>query len=575
MRILGINDSHNASACLVADGCLIAAIQEERLRRIKNWTGFPEHAVRWILEQTGLHPSQIDLVAFNGLTVAPLTFLRNLAWAHRLANYPLVPWLWQYSHIAEIYSHVSRPIQQRRRLKNLAALGIPAQRAIFVEHHLAHAASAYFGWGQTGLPVLVLTADGSGDGLCATVNLGQRGELTRLAAVDSSASLGGLYGLVTLLLGMTPCEHEHKVMGLAPYAPSKLALAVAEKLRQQFTFDGADGSTWRRTRGCPDMRVSYPFLKRLLEEQRFDVVAGGVQSFLEDWLCDWVRHCVQATGVRRLALAGGVFMNVKANQAIAALPCVDEMFVFPSCGDETGAIGAAWWAHFRTRGSLPGALEHLYLGPEYTDQQIRAALEGVARPSWSWERSDDPELRVARLLARGEIVARFQGRMEFGARALGNRSILAHPSRPELVRILNESIKQRDFWMPFAPTILDRRAQDYLVNPKSLSAPYMILAFNTTNRRDEISAAIHPWDGTARPQIVTQPQNPSFYSLLSKFASITGCGAVLNTSFNLHGEPIVMSPQDALDVFARSGLKHLVMGHYLIQKKSTCVDSVH
>lgn len=568
MKILGINDSHNASACLLTDGKLHAAIQEERLCRIKNWSGFPIRSIEWILNYTRASPDQIDLVAFLGRSVASPTLLTNLGRAFRLARFPLVPTLWNYGHLSDLYSLISLPRRQHQRSVQLAAAGMPSKRVRFVEHHLAHAASAYYGWGQMDEPVLVLTADGSGDGICASVNIGERGRLTRLAAVDTSASMGILYALVTVLLGMTPAEHEFKVMGLAPYAPLDKVQALQKRLEAQFEFDGIDGMRWRRARGQLDIRVSYPALRGLLEEYRFDVIAGGVQAFLEDWLCAWVRNCVRRTNIRRVALAGGVFMNVKANKAISELDCVDEVFVFPSCGDESGSIGAAMSAHFEETGEPPEPLADLYLGAEYTDEQFLSILsESGAAAGLRWQFVEDPPKVIASLLASGKIVAHFSGRMEFGARALGNRSIFAHPGKVEHIHTLNETIKGRDFWMPFAPAILDRRAADYILNPKSIPAPYMILAFDTTSRCHEIPAAIHPWDRTARPQIVARKQNPRLYRILSEFEKLTGCGALLNTSFNLHGEPIVMTPGDCLDVFVCSGLEHLVIGSYLVQKK--------
>ena len=363
---------------------------------------------------------------------------------------------------------------------------------------------------------------------------------------------------------MTPSEHETKVMGLAPYAPTAPVRELKLKLRKQFEFKGKNKLSWGRT---ADIRVSYPFIKKLLEEYRFDVIAGGLQSFVEEWLCEWVRHCVQATGVRQVALAGGVFMNVKANMAISKLDCVDDLFIFPSCGDETGAIGAAWQTYYESTTKAPKPLQHLYLGPEFNANEIESILRkysDICR--FTRKQVKSPAKTLAKLLAAGEIVAYFGGRMEFGARALGNRSIFADPRRPDLIHTINEFIKGRDFWMPFAPAILNSQTGKYLINPKSLKAPYMILGFETTLSHAELAAAIHPWDHTVRPQIVTPDQNPFLFQMIQEFEKITGCGAVLNTSFNLHGEPIVMTPNDALDTFARSGLKYLMIGSNFVQK---------
>ncbi len=566
MKILGINDSHNASACLLVDGKLVAAVQEERLRRVKNWSGFPVESIQCVLKLTATAAQQVDRIAFLGHSVASPALLGNLRNAFRLARIPLAPILWSYGHLPDLYSLANARTMRRQRCRLLTESGLSWNRAHFVDHHLAHAASAYYGWGRMDRTILVLTADGSGDGLSASVNVGDSGHLTRLAAVETSASLGILYALATAALGLTPVEHESKVMGLAPYAPLAPVQALQQRLAEQFEFDDNQGLRWRRARHQPDIRISYPALKAMWEEYRFDVIAGGVQAFLEEWLCTWVRNCIRSTGIPRVALAGGLFMNVKANKAVSELDCVDELFIFPSGGDESGSIGAAMLVHYLEGGVSPEPLNDLYLGPEYTDPEILLALSDLRHPGVQWKLLENVPEAVGRLLASGEIVAYFGGRMEFGARALGNRSILAHPGNLEHIRTLNESIKGRDFWMPFAPALLDRRASEYILNPKAVPAPYMVLAFDTTSRYREIAAAIHPWDRTARPQIVTSEQNPMLHRILSEFERLTGCGALLNTSFNLHGEPIVMTPRDGVDVFMRSRLKHMVMGSYLVQK---------
>jgi carbamoyltransferase len=246
--------------------------------------------------------------------------------------------------------------------------------------------------------------------------------------------------------------------------------------------------------------------------------------------------------------------------AIGKLNCVDELFIFPSCGDETGAIGAAWWTYIEHAHKNPEPLQHLYLGAKYGQDEIASILKKSQNlHGFTLEYLEDTPKSLAELIASGEIVAYFGGRMEFGARALGNRSIFADPRKPELIHTINEFIKGRDFWMPFAPAIIDSCASKYLINPKSFTAPYMIMAFDTTESRTEIPAAIHPWDYTVRPQMVTLDQSPFLYQVVREFEKLTGCGAILNTSFNIHGEPIVMSPQDAIDVFVRSGLKHLII----------------
>lgn len=267
-------------------------------------------------------------------------------------------------------------------------------------------------------------------------------------------------------------------------------------------------------------------------------------------------------------------MNVKLNQKISELKEVKEVFFMPSCGDESTSIGAAFLGYLQTcrgRGIKPkiAPIRDLYWGPDFSSKEIESFLKNEGfRKKYSIKKVDDPERVVAKFLAKGKIVARLRGRMEWGARALGNRSILVHPSLTEIVPVLNEQVKNRDFWMPFAPSILAERANDYLINPKKIPAPYMIIAFLTTPRgRKELRAAIHPYDFTVRPQIVEKSRNESYYRLIKEFEKITGVGAVLNTSFNLHGFPIVLGPKEAIYVFENSGLEYLVLENYLICKR--------
>ncbi len=267
-------------------------------------------------------------------------------------------------------------------------------------------------------------------------------------------------------------------------------------------------------------------------------------------------------------------MNVKANQKIYEMPNVKKLFVMPSCGDESIAIGGCFYGYkyYCEKNNLsfkPIPIRDLYLGPVYTDEYIEKVIKK--------ERLDKKceikkvvaiEKEVANLLAKGEIIARFVGRSEWGARALGNRSIIANPSNKESIRVLNQLIKDRDFWMPFTPSILDSDENKYIINSKHMESPYMVITFNSTEKaKRDLTAAIHPYDFTIRPQIVYESWNPSYYKLINEFKKITGIGAVLNTSFNLHGEPNVLSPENAIRTFKNSGLQYMAIGEYLIKKK--------
>src|SRR2546425_10724554 len=359
-------------------------------------------------------------------------------------------------------------------------------------------------------------------------------------------------------------------MGLAPYAPAGSTDRAAAALR--VVFDFADGRPCRF-----EWRKRGPLYRALLEATlglRFDWVAGGAQRILEESLLAWARRMRERYGGERLALGGGVFMNVKANMLLADEPWASDLFVFPSCGDESNAVGAAYLGYLERcarpeLSAAPRPFGPAYLGPGIDDGEVETVVR--RRDLAARHRVSEPpriEEKIAELLVSDGVVARCAGRMEFGARALGNRSILANPSDRRVVPLINRMIKNRDFWMPFAPTILAERAGEYLVNPKGLASPYMMLAMPTRpEAREALVAAVHPQDGTARPQILERTWNPEYHAVIAEFERRTGIGAVLNTSFNLHGEPVVCSAGDAVDTFERSGLPHLAVGHWLISKK--------
>jgi len=583
--VLGISETHCATAAVLRDGAVVGCASEERFSRLKNDAGYPRLAVGALLGELGLSPSAIDRVVLAGTRIPSYEWMnrvmRDDAYRRRYYGVGLeVPRRGLTGRARKLGAKLglldSAPGKAAlgdgaRRGHVTSHLGLADERVSFADHHTCHAAAAYFGSPFTGSPALVLTNDNSGDGLCGTVSSARGVSLTRHEATPSSpGSLGSFYTLVTLLLGMKPGEHEYKVMGLAPYAPERETERAVTALSAVFAMAEGPPSRFEwRTRG--------PLYRALLEATlglRFDGIAGGAQRVLEDALLRWARLARQRYGGERLALGGGVFMNVKANMLIADESWVGDLFVFPSCGDESNAVGAAYLGYLDLCAAAganptPRPLGPAYLGPDVRDAQIEAVIR--ARDLGSRYRVSEHaeiEAKIADLLVSDGVVARCAGRMEFGARALGNRSILANPSDHRVVDVINRMIKNRDFWMPFAPTVLRERESDYLLNPKGLASPYMMLAFPTNpKRRDEIVAAIHPQDATARAHILDEAWNPSYHRVIREFESRTGIGAVLNTSFNLHGEPLVSSAEDAVDTFERSGLPHLALGHWLISKK--------
>jgi carbamoyltransferase len=584
MIVLGISETHCATAAILRDGAIVGCASEERFSRLKNDAGYPRQAIDALLRELSITPAEIDVIALAGVRAAAREWMNRVlhdeTWARQYYGVRIdasSAWRRRARKLgARLGLAASAPgkfgLSAAERLAMVTGhLGAGAERVVTLDHHACHAAAAYFGAPFAGEPALVLTNDNSGDGLCATASSARGLALARHEATSSApGSLGSFYSFVTLLLGMKFGEDEYKLMGLAPYASARATERAAAALRQVFDF--VEGTpclfAWKK-RG--------PRYRRLLEATlglRFDAIAGGAQRILEDALLSWMRLMRRRYGGDRLVLGGGVFMNVKANMRIAEEDGVRDLFAFPSCGDESNAIGAAYLGYLalcRQRGVVPTPRPFgpAYLGPGFDDRAVEAVIRG--RDLAGRHRVSEPERieeTIAELLVTDGIVARCAGRMEFGARALGNRSILANPSDHRVVTLINRMIKKRDFWMPFAPTILREREADYLVNPKGLSSPYMMLAFPTNpKRRDEIIAAVHPQDGTARAHILDEGWNPDYYRVIRAFERRTGIGAVLNTSFNLHGEPLVCSPEDAVDTFERSGLPHLALGRFLISKK--------
>jgi carbamoyltransferase len=585
MYVLGIHDGHNASAALLQDGRIIAGVQEERPRGVKNALGMPRAAIQDVLSQAGLTPADIDWVALSGLhsgeyldidpTVKPAEQI--LQWHQAAYHETSFNFKRMVRHLIpeSLYETLRGDRVRQRRLDCVAALGFKRERIRLVEHHTTHAASAYYGWGKFNEPILILTNDGMGDNICASVSLGRDGQFERLAAVPHTESVAELYALTTFLMGMVPLEHEYKLMGMAPYASAQRAEHVSQQLGELIAFD-TQGFGWHRKPGVPQFSLAHRYLEQLYHRQRFDYICGGLQKFTEEFLKQWVRKAIAATGVHKIALAGGIFMNVKANQMLLEMDEVEDIFIFPSCGDETNAIGAAYWVHAEERRKNGHMVDcqpvaDLYWGKSFSDEEIEQALaDHTFLHKVRVETPKDIEQRVAELLASGCVVARHSGRMEFGARALGNRSILANPSDPRVVKTINEMIKQRDFWMPFAPSVTVERVTDYLRKPKDVPAPYMVLTFNSIPEKVPIFAAgVHPYDSTARPQEVMESHNPGYHRLIRYYGEITGEEIILNTSFNLHGFPVVYTPQHALTTLDHSGLQYLALGSFLVSKQDS------
>jgi carbamoyltransferase len=576
MKILSIHDGHNSSVAYMEDGEVKFAIQEERLNKIKNSGGFPSLSVEEVLSKFKLNIEQIDRFVFVG-TEAPFegvnvrdkvlekygTFFRG----NKKSNFLKV-----YTYVKKIlkrilkYEKKSSYVENNNfRLRNLINKGVDVKKVTFLDHHLCHASSAAYGWGKNE-PFVVITSDSAGDGLSGTVSVFEDGILKRKAVIKAEDSIARIYSLITYYMGMVPMEHEYKIMGLAPYSEdSKKANEIVDYFFNLFKFND-DGITYSRKEGVEPVYEFGLRIKEYLLFKRFDIISSGLQLFTEKLVTEWVKRILIKLNIKKVAFSGGLFMNVKLNKKISELNEVEEVFVFPSCGDESNVFGALYYEYFNITGLKPKNLSSLYLGGDFNDKDIEKSLLKYSCNKFHYKKIDDIEKKIAELLSKNEIVARFKGRMEFGARALGNRSILANASDFSSVKIINKMIKSRDFWMPFAPSMID--SGRYILNDKKIPSPYMIMSFNILkNKNDVLSSVIHPYDETCRPQEVYEEWNKDYYRLIKYLSLLNGESVVLNTSFNLHGFPVVYSPEDALYVFINSGLKYLAIGSYLLEKK--------
>jgi carbamoyltransferase len=583
MRILGINEGLNSSVAVLEDGEIKFALQEERLNRIKEYAGFPELALAFMLDYLKLTPSDFDAVCLANLT-SPIR-----SRSYYLDSYDInAKTIFEHLRDGDSTSALKRAwrampafvkgaVARKRHEGNndvvadiLVSKGFAKDKIKRTHHHLNHAACAYYGMRTNASDKhLVLTLDGGGDEACSQVYLAENGKMTLIAETPVGHSVGQIYARMTHMMGMRPHEHEYKLMGMAPYSDEKYSRPVVNFLETLLDLDPANPMKFKSK--CGDTTYVEPILEKGLRRVRFDSLCGGMQEFAENLMVKWVKACIQQTGVHKVVAAGGVFMNVKANKLISELPEIEFFDVFPSCGDETLGFGAAWLEAIKQDPAINDKIvfNNFYLGPNSDYDLDKAKAEYGDR--FDFVTDDNMAEKVANLLADGEIVARACGPMEFGARALGNRTIMADPGRPNVIPTINKMIKMRDFWMPFAPSMLREWVDVYIKRPKSLPddvvSPWMMHTFDTTDKKDQMMGATHPYDGTARAQVVSQSINPEYHDILTRFAAKKDKGVILNTSFNLHGFPIVAGACDALYVAANSDIRYLLLPGCLAVKK--------
>jgi carbamoyltransferase len=568
MRILGIHGGrkregdddpsghmfHDSAAVLLVDGELVAAVEEERLSRIKHTNCFPVRAVEWCLRQGGIRLDEVDRI--------PINISRYVADGMEKAAFLENP---RYTEEPDGLASLARLFR--------AAFGVDVTEKIrFCNHHIAHAWSAYAPSGFE--RSLIFSVDGDGDNCSGMVLRADGRKLSKLREYSIRQSLGRLYHTLIRVVGYRRFD-EYKVMGLAPYGdPDRFSKVFSRcyRLLPEGDYLLEEGATWfacldeagilrqSRRKGEPFSQVHMDF-------------SASLQACLEKIVFHVLQHYQSVTGERNLCLAGGVAHNCTLNGKIANSGLFDKVFVQPAAHDAGGAMGAAFWVHFSDqKGASPPKMRHLSLGPD-----LGKPVE-VARELRRWsefvtiETVSDPAVRAAQLLASGHVIGWAQGRSEFGPRALGNRSILADPRPGDNKLRVNQMVKKRESYRPFAPSVLEEKVRDYFELPPGDDAyPFMIFVFDVRPQVRELLGAITHVDGTARVQTVSRDVDPLYWRLIDEFGRLTGVPMVLNTSFNNNAEPIVDSVDDAVACFLTTGLEYLVVGNHVVAKKDAAV----
>ena len=558
MITLGINYSkmHDSAACLVRNGELVFAVAEERISRVKHDAGFPVNAIRACLDFARVQASELDEVCFGWQTPGagfrhdlkcyatgqmPATYLNGLSSTLHFLS------MWHQDGGAKRFAENFGPTKARMR---------------FVAHHLAHAISAYAYSGFADATVVVM--DGRGAWEATSIWHGREGRLEHVLTIPFPDSVGYFYSEFTEYLGFHRNSDEWKVMGLAPYGKPGVDLrafiepeAGPYKVHARMLVANGTGPFAEMEKRFGPRRTP----ESAIEERHKDV-AWAVQGACEAAMISVVKLAIAKTGSRSVCLAGGVALNSKANGKIVASGLVDGFFVQPAASDDGVALGAALAPYLEGAGRLPNrAMRHGYWGPQFDDEAIESALKTY---KLKYVRVADVASAAAEMLTRGKILGWYQGRMEFGPRALGSRSILADARDPEMNAKVNNAVKFREWWRPFAPSMKKEAAGEYLES--ATDSPFMILTAQVKEEKRSVIPSVTHVDGSARPQTVEKEINPLYWRLIDEFEKRTGVGVIMNTSFNLRGEAIVHTPTDAIRTFFSSGMDALVIGSFIVEK---------
>ncbi len=552
---------HDSAAALMRDGQVVAAAQEERFTRKRHDSDFPKRAIAYVLEESGIGPEEIDAVGFYDKPL--LKFERMLS--TYVAAFPRSFNSFRKAMPVWLHEKLWVPSTIRKELKPYSG------PILYAEHHMSHAASAF-------LPspydeAAILTIDGVGEWATASYGVGRGTDITLFKEIRFPHSVGLLYSAFTYYLGFKVNSAEYKVMGLAPYGKP----VHFDRIMRDMVHLKDDGSFkldmkyfaydygLRMTNGAFDDFFGGPPRKpeTRMTEREFDI-AASVQKVCEEVVLAMARHLHEETGLKRLCMAGGVALNCVANGRVIRETPMKELWIQPAAGDAGGAVGVAHYLH-NTLEKQPRtkAWRHAYLGPEFSDADIAKYLDEAGAKYKTLAEQELPR-RTAQLLSEQNVVGWFQGRMEFGPRALGGRSILADPRDASMRDTLNMKIKFREGFRPFAPSVLADKAHEWF--DIDCDSPYMLLVAQVREGKRIIPAVTHV-DNSARLQTVTRAEAPLYYDLIAEFDKITGVPIVINTSFNVRGEPIVCTPHDAYLCFMRTNMDHLVLGHHVLDKK--------
>ncbi len=564
MYVLSFKTGHDPAACLLEDGRIIAAAEEERFRRVKHAPDFfPERAILYCLSVRNLKLDDVDHVVFA--REKNLKTFVKVKWY--FFTHPPRNWI-EFRYMVALLKVQIRGLGEAFRGRApyrqiFRIIGGRKRRVYSLDHHFCHAASAYYGSGFNEAAILCM--DGKGEATSISMWHGVGGKLRLLKRYGIFKSLGYLYGAITDALGFRVNDGEYKVMGLAPYGKPTYEMDDIIQVDDMGVYVNTRYSLYPLSRKNLKNRLG-DILQEYNEAsppQPNTDIAATMQDKLEKAALWYVKRLNQKSKIKNknLCLAGGVALNVKMNKVIWESGLVKNMWVQPAAGDMGNVLGAAWLLYYQKTGKKPEPLRHLYLGPEYSKEKIRSALEKSGLP---YREVSDIAEKTAELLSQGKIIAWFQGRMEFGPRALGARSVLADPRKAEMKDIINAKVKFREPFRPFCPSFLEGRGTEFLEH--YIPSPYMIMSFSVKPEwRGKIPAVVHV-DGTVRPQEVLVSTNPMYARMIKYFYEKTGMPVVLNTSLNIKGEPIVNTPEEAIAFFKKTDVDYLAIGVYLVEK---------